>query len=149
MFKSSNAPSRPSEVARHSVVKSGQHANNEAPKDYPYRLSFYNRPPFEEITIEQFEEWALDRLRGALAKAVLVAMFTDKLIDINAVLADIEALLTRNRPVDEIAKVLAPRLKQYLPLSSNTAHVDLLAERRKDHIGHFVLRLAFCRTSAT
>lgn len=65
----------------------------------------------------------------------------------STVLADIEALLTRGRPPDDVAKVLGPRLKQYLPLSSNTAvNSDLDKERRKDHIGHFVLRLAFCRT---
>ena len=63
------------------------------------------------------------------------------------VLADIEALLTRGRPIDEIGKVIAPRIKQYIPLSANTAQREnLLEERRQDHIGHFVLRLAFCRT---
>lgn len=66
---------------------------------------------------------------------------------ITTVLADIEALLARSRPIDEISKVIQPRLKQYLPLSSNTAvRENLDEERRKDHIGHFVLRLAFCRS---
>lgn len=32
---------------------------------YPHRLNFYERPPVEEITIEDFEVWAIDRLRGA------------------------------------------------------------------------------------
>lgn len=37
--------------------------------------------------------------------------------------------------------------RKYLPLSANTAlGADLDAERKKDHVGHFVLRLAFCRT---
>lgn len=33
---------------------------------YPRRLTFYDKPPLEEITIEDFEVWAIDRLRGTL-----------------------------------------------------------------------------------
>jgi hypothetical protein len=32
--------------------------------DYPYRLNFYTDPPTADITLEQFEQWAIDRLRG-------------------------------------------------------------------------------------
>lgn len=32
---------------------------------YPHRLNFYEKPPTEEVTIEDFEVWAIDRLRGA------------------------------------------------------------------------------------
>ena len=36
--------------------------------------------------------------------------------------------------------------KKYLSLSSNShKDVDLDGERRRDHVSHFVLRLAFCR----
>lgn len=31
---------------------------------YPYRLNFYKIPPTGDITVEQFEQWAIDRLRG-------------------------------------------------------------------------------------
>ena len=31
---------------------------------YPFRLNFYREPPVHEVTIEQFETWAIDRLRG-------------------------------------------------------------------------------------
>lgn len=31
---------------------------------YPHRLNFYRTPPVAEITLEQFEQWALDRLAG-------------------------------------------------------------------------------------
>lgn len=30
---------------------------------YPHRLNFYQTPPTEEITLEEFEVWAIDRLR--------------------------------------------------------------------------------------
>jgi hypothetical protein len=31
---------------------------------YPYRLSIYDEPPTQEISLEEFETWAIDRLRG-------------------------------------------------------------------------------------
>lgn len=34
------------------------------PQEYPYRLNLYGRPPTAEITLEQFEQWAIDRLRS-------------------------------------------------------------------------------------
>lgn len=78
------------------------------------------------MTIEEFETWALDRLR---------------------VLAEIESSFARNRQYDEMKAVTMAHADKYLPLHSNTAlTVGLDAERRKDHVGHFVLRLAFCRS---
>lgn len=32
--------------------------------EYDYRLSFYEKPPTADITLEQFEQWAIDRLRS-------------------------------------------------------------------------------------
>ncbi|OSC99040.1 DNA primase large subunit [Trametes coccinea BRFM310] len=93
---------------------------------YPFRLNFYDKPPIEDITIEEFETCALDRLR---------------------VLAEIESSYARNRTFKELTEVMEPICKKYLPLNSNTAEtVNRDAERRKDHVGHFVLRLAFCRS---
>lgn len=34
------------------------------PQEYPHRLNLYDRPPTAEITLEQFEQWAIDRLRS-------------------------------------------------------------------------------------
>lgn len=31
---------------------------------YPHRLNFYAVPPTADITLEQFEQWAIDRLRS-------------------------------------------------------------------------------------
>ena len=33
-------------------------------QNYPHRLSLYEIPPTLEITLEQFEQWAIDRLRS-------------------------------------------------------------------------------------
>lgn len=32
--------------------------------EYKHRLNFYADPPTADITLEQFEQWAIDRLRG-------------------------------------------------------------------------------------
>ncbi|KAI0797895.1 DNA primase large subunit [Abortiporus biennis] len=103
-----------SQVERHSILK------------YPHRLNFYDRPPIDDITIEEFETCALDRLR---------------------VLAEIESSFVRNRPWDELKSIALEQCKTYLPLNASSATAQPIdAERKKDHIGHFVLRLAFCRS---
>ena len=33
---------------------------------YEHRLNFYDVPPTDEITLEEFEQWAIDRLRSTL-----------------------------------------------------------------------------------
>ena len=33
-------------------------------REYTYRLNFYVLPPTAEITLEEFEEWAIHRLKG-------------------------------------------------------------------------------------
>ncbi|KAI1768022.1 DNA primase, large subunit [Hypoxylon sp. FL1150] len=93
---------------------------------YPHRLNFYETPPTADITLEQFEQWAIDRLR---------------------VLAELEACSFRNKSPAETAAHMKPLLEKYLPLQSNTSSSSKLsAERQKDHYSHFILRLAFSST---
>jgi DNA primase large subunit len=33
-------------------------------QNYEHRLNFYVVPPTAEITLEEFEQWAIDRLKG-------------------------------------------------------------------------------------
>jgi DNA primase large subunit len=78
-----------------------------------------------DITLDEFETCALARLR---------------------ILAHIEALSHRNLPYLQFVQAVSTHLKQHSPLSSNTARsAPLDEERRRDEIGHWVLRLAFCR----
>lgn len=35
--------------------------------DYPHRLNFYTTPPTAEVTLDQFEQWAIDRLRSGFS----------------------------------------------------------------------------------
>ncbi|CCA73765.1 related to PRI2-DNA-directed DNA polymerase alpha, 58 KD subunit (DNA primase) [Serendipita indica DSM 11827] len=102
------------------------HVENHFQPHYPYRLNFYDTPPQFDVTLEQFESWGLDRLR---------------------ILAEIESSFVRNRAFEELKGIVNTQQKKYLTLNSNTAiNADKDAERKKDHVSHFVLRLAFCRS---
>ncbi|KAG5724621.1 DNA primase large subunit [Termitomyces sp. T112] len=93
---------------------------------YPHRLNFYDKPPLYDVTVEEFERCALDRLR---------------------ILAEIESSAARNRSWEELKTVTNAQCLKYLPLHATSAKsVDRDSERRKDHLGHYVLRLAFCRS---
>ncbi|KAG0644142.1 eukaryotic and archaeal DNA primase, large subunit-domain-containing protein [Tuber brumale] len=103
---------------------------------YPHRLNFYNTPPTTEITLDEFEQWAIDRLR---------------------ILGEIESCLYRNMTPVELQGAMEKPLKDFLPLLANSAagggsgpQDSKLAkrqdERRKDHYSHYILRLAFARS---
>ncbi|KAF2192537.1 DNA primase large subunit [Zopfia rhizophila CBS 207.26] len=95
-------------------------------QDYEYRLNFYILPPTAEITLEQFETWAINRLK---------------------VLSELEACSFRNRTPEETAEYMTSILNKYLPLRSNSSRgQNLQEERKKDHYSHFILRLAFSAT---
>ena len=121
---------RPAQVAHHPSRATGLAA-------YPFRLNMYTVPPVQDITVEEFEQWALDRLH---------------------VLAEIENASARNQAWPETKALIEKRMGEYMPLRSNAVaqsgttttssakSKELLAERHKDHVSHFVLRLAFSRT---
>lgn len=94
--------------------------------EYHHRLNFYAIPPTADITLEQFEQWAIDRLR---------------------ILAELEACSFRNKTFAETASHMKPLLNKYLLLQPNTSNSTKLSEeRQKDHYSHFILRLAFAST---
>lgn len=92
-------------------------------KLYGSRLSFYDIPPTSEITLEEFEGWAIDRLR---------------------ILIEIESCVARQKLTKDIEATIKPMLLKYLPLTNNPG--TMYEERRKDHYSHYILRLVFCRT---
>ncbi|PHH76036.1 hypothetical protein CDD83_4324 [Cordyceps sp. RAO-2017] len=94
--------------------------------EYPHRLNLYSDAPTADITLEQFEQWAIDRLR---------------------VLAELEACSYRNKTAAETAAHMKPVLDKFLPLETNSSGSSrLAAQRQKDHYSHFILRLAFAST---
>ena len=53
----------------------------------------------------------------------------------------------RNRSYDDLRAIVIAQQKKHLALNANTAvSVDHDEERKRDHVSHFVLRLAFCRS---
>lgn len=91
------------------------------------RISFYDQPPLEEITLEEFELWAIDRLK---------------------VLIEIESCIARSKTLKEIESIIKPLLLKYLPMTSASSSNQLVTqqERKKDLYSHYILRLVFCRS---
>jgi len=83
-------------------------------------LSLYNTAPQAEITLEEFELYALDRLQ---------------------VLRTIESLRLRGVKGDEFRMKLEEVIATCLPMTQGTVE-----EVRKDQVSHFILRIAYCKT---
>ena len=92
---------------------------------YPHRLNFYTTQPTADITLEQFESWAIDRLK---------------------VLAELEACSFRNKTPEETRIHMKDILDKYLPLNASSSSAAVGEQRKKDHYSHFILRLAFAAT---
>ena len=96
-------------------------------QDHAHRMSFYTIPPTGDVTLEQFEEWGIARLK---------------------VLAELEACSFRNKSPVETEEYMRPVLEKHLRLSSNRSRSSELGiERKKDHYSHWTLRLAFSGTA--
>lgn len=105
-------------------------------ESYPHDLQLYKIPPTEDITLQEFETLALERV--TLLRTLATA-----------------TTLKGLRPFSEewtdyvLGELKTQGLKYYVRLcektSCGTAEADLQA-RKKDHVAHFILRLAYCRT---
>ncbi|KAI3637636.1 hypothetical protein MIR68_004285 [Amoeboaphelidium protococcarum] len=96
--------------------------------EYPARLTMYKDAPSLEISLEEFELFAVDRLK---------------------VLLELESAVLRNRTDEQMRTLFRDHLKKLFPFSPNNAAtlgVDVDEERRKDYISHFILRLSYSRT---
>ncbi|XP_010076329.1 PREDICTED: DNA primase large subunit-like, partial [Pterocles gutturalis] len=91
---------------------------------YPHSLQFYLEPPTESISLVEFESFAIDRLR--LLKVV-------ENLGVSYV-----------RGSDLYKTKLEGELRRLIPYKA-LAEDDYEA-RRKDHISHFILRLAYCQS---
>ncbi|XP_064268316.1 DNA primase large subunit isoform X2 [Passer domesticus] len=94
-------------------------------EQYPHSLQFYLEPPTESISLVEFESFAIDRLR--LLKVI------------------------ENLGVSYVRSSDAYKVKLETELRKLKFPYRALAEddyeaRRKDHISHFILRLAYCQS---
>lgn len=92
----------------------------------------YSTPPQGNITTTEFYDTALDRL------TVLRAIYNSG--------------IQYKRGSDMYVKTVSTAIKDHLPLRPNVLEESennlksKVEERRKDHVSHFLLRLAYCRT---
>ena len=87
------------------------------------KISIYDAPPRDEISLEEFEQFALDRMR---------------------VLKAIDAAKAKGVKPEELREVVDKACKQYLPIRDKN-DPELLEDLRKDKISHHVLRMAYSR----
>ncbi|KAA0717910.1 DNA primase large subunit [Triplophysa tibetana] len=100
---------------------------------YDHFLQFYAQPPLENISLTEFETFAVERLK--LLKTV------ENL--------GVSYLKNSDQYVKKIEKEFANLNFPYrteLEERKNQAGPSEYEKRRKDHISHFILRLAYCQT---
>jgi len=116
----------------------------------------------DDVTLEEFEEFAIARLRSELA---FLPFLPSSLLPspppshpsprlradpsrrdfLLSVLALVESSFIRGLPHAQLTALFKTASAKYLPLAANTAKsTDHDKERKKDVVSHFVLRLAFC-----
>ncbi|NXE37682.1 PRI2 primase, partial [Ptilorrhoa leucosticta] len=94
-------------------------------EQYPHSLQFYLEPPTESISLVEFESFAIDRLK---------------------LLKVIENLgVSYVRSTDSYKTKLENELRK-LKFPYRALAEDDYEARRKDHISHFILRLAYCQS---
>lgn len=101
---------------------------------YPHNVMMYNIPPTQDITLQTFEDYAIERVN-------LLRIFEQASAKNLRVLSDDWKEEIKN-------EMTAAGMKSYLRLisgHSTTSNDDLLA-RKRDYISHFILRLAYCRS---
>lgn len=82
------------------------------------RLTLYTKPPIGEITLEEFEVWAIERLK---------------------ILNEIDSAFKRNRSFKDMDAIVIPLLNKSLPLNNTK-------DKLKDYYSHFILKLCFARS---
>ncbi|XP_069582822.1 DNA primase large subunit isoform X3 [Ranitomeya imitator] len=96
---------------------------------YLFSLQFYQLPPTENISLTEFETFAIERLKLLKTIENLGVSYVKGSPEYNAKL---EAELRK--------------LKFSYSASKDEMNDKVYDERRKDHISHFILRLAYCQS---
>lgn len=96
---------------------------------YPNNFMLYYAPPTEDISLQMFEELAIERLN--------VLRILEQ-----ATVANLR-ILSDEWKTTIIAELNQAGLKHYVRLIDGRGDPN---NRRRDYISHFILRLAYCRT---
>ncbi|XP_035029424.1 DNA primase large subunit [Hippoglossus stenolepis] len=100
---------------------------------YDHPLQFYGQPPLENISLSEFETFAVDRLK--LLKTIE-----------NLGVSHLKLSEDYKRKLETESKNL--NFPYRLETDDRKPQIGLIEyeKRRKDHISHFILRLAYCQT---
>ncbi|XP_003789717.1 DNA primase large subunit isoform X1 [Otolemur garnettii] len=100
-------------------------AGDQKNTSYPHCLQFYLEPPSENISLTEFENFAIDRLK---------------------LLKSVEHLgVSYVKGTEQYQSKLEAELRK-LKFSYRENLEDEYEPRRKDHISHFIVRLAYCQS---
>lgn len=102
---------------------------------YPHNVMLYHLPPIQDITLQTFEDYAIERV--------------NLLRILEQTTAKNFRFLSEEWKEDVKMQMQEAGMKSYLRLlggHSFSKSEDLIA-RRKDYISHFILRLAYCRST--
>ncbi|XP_018604760.1 DNA primase large subunit [Scleropages formosus] len=93
---------------------------------YGHCLQLYTQPPLENISLVEFEQFAVDRMK---------------------LLKTVENLgVTHIKTSEDYSKKLHAEISSLNFPHRTEAVASEYEKRRKDHISHFILRLAYCQT---
>ncbi|XP_046357002.2 DNA primase large subunit-like [Haliotis rufescens] len=105
---------------------------SEVKQKYAHPIQFYSLPPEETISLQEFEEFAVERLK--VLKAVETA-------SVRHVRGSTEYVAYLEKEIKNT------KFKSLLKVSyGGEVKEDETDARRLDHISHFILRLAYCRS---
>ncbi|KAJ9060588.1 DNA primase subunit pri2 [Entomophthora muscae] len=125
MYKQTPKRTLASGSDRNGIKKPNLTASAVTNSSFSGELNWYTEAPCEEISIEEFETFALDRLQ---------------------VLKALEAATIRNKTPEEMCEIFQRVSRDHLPLAKISSNLDNEPILRKDLLSHFILRLAFCRS---
>ncbi|XP_060943494.1 DNA primase large subunit [Limanda limanda] len=100
---------------------------------YGHPLQFYGQPPLENISLMEFETFAVDRLKLLKTIENLGVSYLKGSDDYK------KKLNNESKNLNFPYRLEADDRKPQIGLSEHE-------KRRKDHISHFILRLAYCQT---
>ncbi|RZC43107.1 DNA primase large subunit [Asbolus verrucosus] len=101
---------------------------------YPHNLSMYSEPPSNNISLSEFEDMALERVQ-------LFRIIEQAALKGQKAYSDEWKKCIR----EDLSKAGLKRFLRLMDGSCTSSELDYQA-RRVDHISHYILRLAYCRS---
>mmetsp|Transcript_27483 Transcript_27483/g.65469 ORF Transcript_27483/g.65469 Transcript_27483/m.65469 type:complete len:516 (+) Transcript_27483:54-1601(+) len=95
------------------------------PNNKRSKINIYDAPPSDEVSMDEFEQFALDRMR---------------------VLKVIDQGKARGLKPDELHEAIKRSCDTYLPMRDRGKLGEFEEDKRKDQISHYILRMAYSRT---